>query len=157
MTGMKTHLSSRQSARIARITAASAEMGHLIDDLLAFSRAGKTEFHQKAVSIQKLVEKVILGLELTVQGRNIVWKIGDLPLVFGDASMLKQVLDQRQLLRNPQTMEKLQHTVRRTQKTTQFPVSQSRGLDLTTEFTWENARLRSRASRISVENLNGLN
>ncbi len=67
-------------------------MGQLIDDLLAFSRMGRTEMHETPVRLDALVQDTVRGLEMATQGRNIVWKIVPLPQVMGDPSTLKQAL-----------------------------------------------------------------
>src|SRR5690606_36936150 len=72
------------------IKSASVEMGHLIDDLLDFSRMGRNEMDEKPVDLDSLVQKTIQSLEMTTQGRNIIWKFAPLPNVMGDSSMLKQ-------------------------------------------------------------------
>jgi light-regulated signal transduction histidine kinase (bacteriophytochrome) len=44
------------------------------------------------VALGALVSEVIQELEPEADGRNIDWRIGDLPTVFGDAAMLRMVL-----------------------------------------------------------------
>lgn len=77
---------------LKNIREASFEMGHLIDDLLAFSRMGRGEISERPVAMDTLVETVIKSFDLVIQGRNIAWKIAPLPRVLGDATMLKQAL-----------------------------------------------------------------
>src|SRR5450432_649539 len=67
-------------------------MGELIDDLLAFSRVGRSEMSGTSVALDDLVQDAIRGLEMATSGRAIVWKITPLPRVVGDPSLLKQVL-----------------------------------------------------------------
>jgi PAS domain S-box-containing protein len=74
------------------ITDASLEMGQLIDALLAFSRLGRAEIKGMTVHLDALIQDVIRGLEMAINGRPIVWKISPLPPIVGDASLLKQVL-----------------------------------------------------------------
>lgn len=85
-------LSEKPRHYLKTITAASVEMGQLIDDLLAFSRMGKVELHESGVSLAELVRETVKGLETETQGRNIAWKIAPLPAVQGDPVMLRQVL-----------------------------------------------------------------
>jgi PAS domain S-box-containing protein len=77
---------------LATITEAASRMGNLIDDLLAFSRASRTEMRRQAVSLDDLVETVRLNLQGEVAGRKIAWKIDPLPEVDGDAPALRQVI-----------------------------------------------------------------
>jgi PAS domain S-box-containing protein len=74
------------------ISQAARKMGILIDDLLAFSRIGRTEIRMNRVSLTALVREVVLEMHAEVEGRDIVWKIGELPSVYGDPSMLKLVV-----------------------------------------------------------------
>ncbi|HEX4342179.1 MAG TPA: ATP-binding protein [Verrucomicrobiae bacterium] len=81
-----------KSRRYLKIIAETGEgMGQLIDDLLSFSRIGKTEMHLTTVNLNQLVQDTMAGLKPETDGRNIVWNIQPLPSVQGDASMLKQV------------------------------------------------------------------
>ncbi len=69
----------------------SVEMGQLIDDLLAFSRMGRTELNLKPISPNELIDETIAALELSTKDRNIEWTIHPLPKIVGDAPTLKQV------------------------------------------------------------------
>src|ERR1700732_4616006 len=55
-------------------------MGNLIDDLLAFSRIGRTETQKTQVSLDQLVKEVVAETRLDTGGRDIVWKIDPLPV-----------------------------------------------------------------------------
>jgi PAS domain S-box-containing protein len=74
---------------VSVISQAARKMGILIDDLLAFSRIGRTEIQMKTVSLTTLVREVLQEMDTEVEGRDIVWKIGELSDVYGDPSMLK--------------------------------------------------------------------
>ena len=74
------------------ILESAKRMGTLIDDLLGFSRIGRTETKKAAVNLEQLVKEVIAELRQETNGRNIDWKIGALPVCYGDPSMLKIVL-----------------------------------------------------------------
>jgi PAS domain S-box-containing protein len=66
--------------------------GRLIDDLLSFSRMRRTEMHEGAVDMARLVRELLPDLEFETDGRSIDWRIGELPKVPGDPSMLRLVL-----------------------------------------------------------------
>ncbi len=85
-------LSEKAAHYLRTITDASVEMGDLIDNLLAFSRLGRTEISATTVELDDLVRGVISGLEMATTGRLIVWGIAPLPRVVGDPSLLKQVI-----------------------------------------------------------------
>jgi light-regulated signal transduction histidine kinase (bacteriophytochrome) len=67
-------------------------MGNLIDDLLAFSRVGRTETKNNPVSLDQLVREAIAEVREQTTGREIAWKIGALPVCLGDRAMLKLVV-----------------------------------------------------------------
>ena len=77
---------------LATISESAKQMGRLIDDLLVFSRVGRSEMHRTAVNLEHLVREVMSGFRLDTEGRKIAWTIGALPEVHGDPSMLRQVL-----------------------------------------------------------------
>ena len=84
---------SDKAQRYARtIMDASVEMGQLIDDLLAFSRTGRTEMIESRVDLGALVQDTIRSVDMATTGRKIVWQTAPLPPVVGDPAMLKQVL-----------------------------------------------------------------
>jgi PAS domain S-box-containing protein len=66
--------------------------GELIDDLLAFSRMVRAEIHRADVDMNRLVRQALDDLKLETEGRSIDWKIGELPEVQGDPSMLRLVM-----------------------------------------------------------------
>ncbi len=66
--------------------------GQLVDDLLAFSRLGRTALTHHRVNMNKLVEETQRSLELELSGRAVAWRIGTLPEAWGDPSMLRQVV-----------------------------------------------------------------
>ncbi|HTL67628.1 MAG TPA: ATP-binding protein [Lacunisphaera sp.] len=71
---------------------AAREMGMLIDDLLAFSRMGRTELRETEVDLVRLAGEVRSALAESTTGREITWRFAALPRVRGDASMLRQAL-----------------------------------------------------------------
>jgi PAS domain S-box-containing protein len=86
------HISDTGRRYMKTITAASREMGVLIDDLLAFSRMGRTEMSEANVNLDKLMQETLRDLETTTRGRNIVWKTPHLPVVQADRAILKLAL-----------------------------------------------------------------
>jgi K+-sensing histidine kinase KdpD len=74
------------------ILESAKRMGNLIDDLLGFSRIGRAETKRTAVNLEQLVREVVAELRQETSGRDISWKIGVLPVCYGDRSMLKMVL-----------------------------------------------------------------
>lgn len=74
------------------ISEASQLMSHLIDDLLSFSRMTRIDMLTKEVNMQILSEETVQSLKSSMGSRNINFKINNLPNVYGDQSMLHQVL-----------------------------------------------------------------
>ena len=84
-------LSEKATRYLRTISEAGNEMGQLIDDLLAFSRDGRSEINLRNIELDGVVRKVIEELEMVTRDRNIVWKISPLPRVKGDPTALRQV------------------------------------------------------------------
>jgi PAS domain S-box-containing protein len=66
-------------------------MGALIDDLLSFSRMGRSEMHRTSVPMGALVEEARQEIAAETAARSIEWQVGPLPDIPGDRAMLKQV------------------------------------------------------------------
>lgn len=73
------------------ISNAAKRMGALIDDLLVFSRIGRSEMRRTNVKMNDLVAEVLREMAQDFQGRAIEWEILPLPEVGGDRPLLKQV------------------------------------------------------------------
>jgi light-regulated signal transduction histidine kinase (bacteriophytochrome) len=82
-----------KSQRFIRTILDSAKrMGNLIDDLLAFSRIGRAETRNTEVDLGQLVKEVVAEIRQDTKSRDIAWKIGALPVCYGDRSMLRLVV-----------------------------------------------------------------
>ena len=88
------------------IAASSRRMAALIDDLLALSRTGRAPLEMRTVQLAALVDEVIVDLRPDVARRRVEWKVGELPAVRGDPSLLRVVL--QNLLDNAVKYTKLQ-------------------------------------------------
>jgi PAS domain S-box-containing protein len=73
------------------IAESARQMGRLIDDLLDFSRMGRTELRFVPVNLNNVVTESRRELRQEEQGRDIQWNIAALPEVPGDPAMLRQV------------------------------------------------------------------
>jgi light-regulated signal transduction histidine kinase (bacteriophytochrome) len=85
-------LSEKSLRHLTTISQATRKMGDLIDDLLAFSRLGRSEMRKAKVDFDELVRKTLGEFEAETRGRNIVWKIHALPVVQADRALLRLVL-----------------------------------------------------------------
>ncbi|MGA7402367.1 MAG: ATP-binding protein [Candidatus Sulfotelmatobacter sp.] len=77
---------------MSTILESAKRMGTLIDDLLAFSRIGRAEARESMVNLEELVKEVQSEVAPEAEGRSITWKLGPLPDLYGDRSMLKLAL-----------------------------------------------------------------
>ncbi len=84
-------LDSKGQRYLQMISESTAEMGRLIDDLLAFSRTGRAEMRTTRVNLEQLIKDTIEELKPEAEGRAIDWKIAPLPDVQADPSLLRQV------------------------------------------------------------------
>jgi signal transduction histidine kinase len=87
-----TLLDDKSRRYIRTILESASRMGNLIDDLLAFSRIGRTETKRTQVNFELIVKEVVAEMRQETRGRAITWKIGSLPVCYGDRSMLKLVI-----------------------------------------------------------------
>jgi len=85
-------LDERNQRYLGIISDSARQMGLLIDDLLAFSRLGRAELQLLPVSLQQLVQEAIQEMREETQGRDIAWKISQLPEVMADRSMMRLVM-----------------------------------------------------------------
>jgi PAS domain S-box-containing protein len=73
------------------IVGSVSEMGHLVDDLLAFSRLGRQPMARQPVEPDRLVRQVLEELKPLQQGRAVDVRIGRLPSCEADPGLLRQV------------------------------------------------------------------
>jgi len=85
-------LSETRLQHLATISRSAKRMGHLIDDLLAFSRVGRAALHLVNVNLNGLVQDTLGDFQAETKARRIVWQIQPLPVVRADRSLLRMVL-----------------------------------------------------------------
>ena len=73
------------------ISEAAHQMSTLIEDLLVFSRIGRSEMRKTLVDLKNLTTKVVADMKPETKERKVTWKIEHLPKVYVDQSMIKQV------------------------------------------------------------------
>jgi PAS domain S-box-containing protein len=82
-------LDAQQQRYLTTITDAASRMGRLIDDLLSFSRMGRTALIKQHVNLADMVDDARREVATDAAGREIVWTIAALPEIEGDAAMLR--------------------------------------------------------------------
>jgi len=87
-----TTLDDKGKRYLKTISEAAQRMGHLIDDLLTFSRIGRVELRHAQVDLATLIEEVKQALQPEMAGRIVHWEVGELPAVRADPNLLRQVL-----------------------------------------------------------------
>jgi signal transduction histidine kinase len=74
------------------ITKSALQAEKMVDDLLEFSRLGKTEMYLTTVNISQLVQQVQAQLQPELIGRSLHWQIEPLATVEADPALLRLVL-----------------------------------------------------------------
>jgi len=77
--------------QLQRIQEGTRRMGALVDDLLNLARLGRRDLSVQPSELKSIVNEVLAELEPDCEGRQIEWKIGDLPSVDCDPGLMKQV------------------------------------------------------------------
>jgi PAS domain S-box-containing protein len=81
-----------EGQRICSVIAVSAKnMGILIDDLLAFSRLGRSDMHLSNVDMGTMANSIYYELTRPEERERIDFSVGPLPQAFADPSLMRQV------------------------------------------------------------------
>lgn len=89
---MGTNLDEQTVHYMTTISDAARRMGTLIEDLLSFSRMGRSEMTRTSIDLGALVQDAIAEMEPETRGRRIHWVVSPLPPVAGDRAMLSLAL-----------------------------------------------------------------
>jgi PAS domain S-box-containing protein len=90
--GAGSSLSKENLGHLTTIFQSAKKMGNLIDDLLAFSRVGRTELQKQEVDLDELFRNTVAEFREETKERAIVWEIPPLPSVRADRALLRMVL-----------------------------------------------------------------
>ena len=74
------------------ILSGASYAGRMVDNILAFSQMGRTPLQVTEVDLATLVDDIRDSLKLNVAKREIEWTVAPLPIVQGDAGMLRTAL-----------------------------------------------------------------
>jgi PAS domain S-box-containing protein len=84
-------LSEKSSRHLKTISQSAKRMGNLIDELLAFSRIGRSEMKKTEVNLDELVLETLGDFQAETKDRDIVWTLHQLPVVWADRALLRLV------------------------------------------------------------------
>ncbi|HZU45463.1 MAG TPA: PAS domain S-box protein [Terriglobales bacterium] len=76
---------------LERVTEGVQRMGQLVDDLLNLARVGRKELGLQVTGLNSIVQEVIAELQPESKGRQVEWKIANLPFVECDPALMRQV------------------------------------------------------------------
>jgi light-regulated signal transduction histidine kinase (bacteriophytochrome) len=74
-----------------RIKAATQQMGQLISALLHFSSLSRQALVLRPLDLQELVASVVEGFGEETRGRRVSWTVDPLPVIHGDANLIRTV------------------------------------------------------------------
>jgi PAS domain S-box-containing protein len=86
----QSQLDEEGQAALAAVIRNARKMGHLIDDLLTFSRLGKKPIAKAEINMQALVQEALADLQTA--GHKAEVKVGELFNIPGDYALIKQVI-----------------------------------------------------------------
>jgi PAS domain S-box-containing protein len=74
------------------VSDSARQMGKLIDDLLNFSKMGRASLSNTNINLNELVQKIVHELDSFITNKNLEWKIDNMPGIYADYSLIKQVM-----------------------------------------------------------------
>jgi PAS domain S-box-containing protein len=72
-----------------RISEGANKMGALLDDLIQMARVGRQEVVRRPVDLRSVVEDAASQLLTESDGRQIEWRVGELPMVTADPALVR--------------------------------------------------------------------
>jgi signal transduction histidine kinase len=74
-----------------RVQEGTFKMGQLVDELLSLARVGRQSLNLQATGLNSIIAEVVSLLESETKGRQIEWRIANLPFIDCDPTLMKQV------------------------------------------------------------------
>lgn len=87
--GAADRLDETERRRLQVIVDSAQRMGQMIDDLLAFSRVGRSEMRRDRVSLDQLIAEIRREPMAEQSPPRVEWRVGPLPDVVGDRALLR--------------------------------------------------------------------
>jgi signal transduction histidine kinase len=84
-------MDARAQHYLERIKDGAGKMGQLVDELLSLAQVSRQETRIQGVNLNAIVDEVIGLLEPDIRGRQVEWKIAELPFVECDPTLIKLV------------------------------------------------------------------
>lgn len=84
-------LDDRERHYLERIAATSLRGNRLVHEVLAFARLGVHPVERRPVALADVLARAQRAVQDQAGGRHVDWVVGELPTVWGDASLLQQV------------------------------------------------------------------
>lgn len=75
-----------------QIREGSRQTAQLVEDLLQFSQVTGRELRRNAIDMEQLVRQVVAELRFDVEGRDVVFDVGELGTAQGDPALVHQIL-----------------------------------------------------------------
>ncbi len=82
------NLSPKAGHYLRRIREGTRQMGRLVDDLLNLARVSRQPLRPEAVPLGTLVDAVLVDMQALVAGRDVEFRVGDLPTVACDPGLM---------------------------------------------------------------------
>ena len=76
---------------LKRIAVQGKNMSRMLEDLLKLSLIGRQDLSLQKTELNEVVDEVLTGIKQEINGRQIEWRVGDLPLVSCDPGLIRLV------------------------------------------------------------------
>jgi signal transduction histidine kinase len=86
-----TTLDAAAQGHLRRILSGVENMGMLVDDLLKLGKVGRQELVWQQTDLNSLLQSALQDIQPELEGRQIEWRIGELPVIDCDPGLMKQV------------------------------------------------------------------
>lgn len=86
-----TSLPEEAQQHLKRIEQGTNRMGRLVDELLGLTRVGRQSLALQVTGLSSIVREVVAMLEPEIEGRQVEWKVAQLPFVECDPTLIRQV------------------------------------------------------------------
>ena len=91
MLAMNDNIGKDQANILSRITERTNKMNYMIDEILDYSRIGRSEINYETINIKYLLEDIIKDLDQVYNTQNLKITVGNTPDIRGDRVMMLQV------------------------------------------------------------------